>query len=113
MQQIIQHRLALLALFTFAHLVVTLGCILLAFAETSAWFDNPQLPRRFYGRAAGMLAEVLTSPGRFVWELWAAAAPGRSMPNTVEWLVFVSNSALWGVLMLIATTRLLRWRRAR
>jgi hypothetical protein len=73
-----------------------------AFSATSAEFDNPDSPRSPIARAAGTLAEILTLPGRLVWTAWAS----KNLPNAVEWVVFLANSAFWGLLIAGATGRL-------
>ena len=53
-----------------------------------------------------MLADVLMMPGLLLWTPWAS----KNLPNAVEWLLFVGNSAVWGFLIstivgLVATRR--------
>jgi len=85
-------KIRLLVLFTCVHAALALGASFYAMAAGSARFDNPELPRTFGETAAGLVANVLMSPGRFVWTSWAS----RNLPNAVEWIVVIGNSALWG-----------------
>ena len=84
-------KIRLLALFTCAHVVLTLGASLYAMTDL-ARFDNPELPRTLGMTTAGIAANVLMSPGLLVWTSWAS----KNLPNAVEWIVFIANSALWG-----------------
>jgi hypothetical protein len=85
-------NLRLIVVFTCAHVVVTLACVVYFMAAGSARFDNPELPQTLVERAAEGAANVLTLPARFLWTSWAS----RNLPNFLEWLLFAANSALWG-----------------
>jgi hypothetical protein len=78
------------------HAIVTLALGLYAGAGSSLRFDGLPAPRG--SAAAGMAAEILMSPGYLLWTTWIRA----NVPNAVEWLVYVANSALWGFLFSIA-----------
>ncbi len=93
-------KIRLLVLFTCVHGIVTLGAAVYAMTAASARFDNPELPRVFGETAAEWTAKVLMLPGRVVWTSWAS----KNLPNIVEWLLFLGNSALWGALGVIVTT---------
>jgi hypothetical protein len=88
-----------LLLFTGAHAVVTLCLMLYAFSAGMAEFDDPDLPHSGTGRTAGTVAGVLLAPGRFVW-------PTKNLPNALEWVLFLANSVVWGVLLVGATALL-------
>jgi hypothetical protein len=88
-----RRRLALIVFFTAAHGVFTLACAMHAMAESSARFDNPERPHTFGATVAGAAASGLMLPGRLAWTDWAS----RNLPNSIEWLLFLANSAVWGV----------------
>jgi uncharacterized membrane protein len=88
--------------FACAHAVVTLCMTLYAFSASSAEFDNPDLPRSATAKAVGTLVNVLSLPGRLVWTTWAS----KNLPNAVEWVVFLANSLVWGLLIAAAATML-------
>jgi hypothetical protein len=94
-----------LLFFTGAHAVVTLCLMLYAFSAGMAEFDNPDLPHSATASTTGTLASVLMVPGRFAWTAWAS----KNLPNALEWILFLANSAVWGVL-LVGATALLRGR---
>jgi hypothetical protein len=83
-------------LFTCLHGAVTLGFLLYAM-QGLARLDGFEAP---HGAAtAAIAADVLILPGYLLWTPWAS----KNLPNVVEWLLFVANSALWGfVISLIA-----------
>jgi len=94
-----------LLFFAGAHAVVTLCLMLYAFSAGMAEFDNPDLPHSATASTAGTLANVLMVPGRFAWTAWAS----KNLPNALEWMLFLANSVVWGVL-LVGATALLRGR---
>ena len=104
-----RRTLALLVLFTVIHGVVTLSCMTYAIAASSASFDGPTVPPGFAAGSAKAAVLVLTLPGRLVWTSWAS----QNLPNAVEWLLFIVNSAVWGAVVLVAGTRAIRFARRR
>lgn len=89
-----RRRFSLTVFFGCVHLVVTLGCMMYAMGMISVRFDNPDLPRTLGETIAATGAAILMLPGSLIWNTWAST----TLPNTVEWLLFVANSALWGTL---------------
>jgi hypothetical protein len=77
------------ALFTCVHAVVTLG--LSVYALTAGDVDHIEAPQRVAN--AELVADVLMLPGQLAWTSWAS----KNLPNAVEWLWVVTNSALWGL----------------
>jgi hypothetical protein len=102
-------RLRRIALFTSLHAVLTLG--LGFYAMTAGDIDGFEAPQR--AAYAQLAADVLMLPGQLVWTSWAS----KNLPNVVEWLVFIANSALWGLLFSaavgVASARRLRRPRER
>ena len=82
-----------LLLFTGLHALLTLVLTLYAFSAGMAAFDCPELPPSRSAALAGRAANVLGLPLRLLWTPWAS----MHLPNTVEWLAFLANSALWGL----------------
>jgi hypothetical protein len=89
-----RRKILLFILFTCVHTVVALSASMYEMVASSARFDNPQLPQLFGARAAETAANVLTLPGRLVWTSWAS----QNLPNNVEWLLFIANSAMWSAI---------------
>ena len=87
----------LLDLFTCVHGVITLGCLMYFMAVSSAQFDSPELQSTFIAEAAGVTTNVLMSPAQLFWTSWAS----KYLPHLLEGLLFVGNSALWGLVATI------------
>jgi hypothetical protein len=83
-------------LFACAHALVTLA---LSFYYTSAITEPvrpgsiPEISDR--AAVAGLAADILMLPGYLLWTPWAS----KNLPNFVEWLLFLANSAVWGLLI--------------
>ena len=97
-------KVRLFTLFTCAHAIFTLGCMF--YSMDFGRFDNPDLPQSFSVTAAGAAANVLMLPGLLIWTSWAS----KNLPNAVQWLLFIGNSALWG---LVGVALVNGWRRIR
>jgi hypothetical protein len=67
-----------------------------------ARFDQPGLERTAVETAATWVNRVLMLPGRIIWTSWAS----RNLPNVLEWILFVANSALWAAAGVAVMTRL-------
>ena len=78
---------------TCCHALLTLALIFYAFYAGMAEFDNPALPPSRSAAIAGDAAGVLSQPLRLVWGSRANA----HLPEAVEWVAFLSNSALWAL----------------
>jgi hypothetical protein len=78
-------------LFTFLHAVLTLA--LSVYAMTAGGIDHLEAPQR--AASAEVAADVLMLPGQLLWTTWAS----KNLPNAVEWLLFLANSALWGLVL--------------
>ena len=103
-------RLWWVVLCTCLHAIVTLALEMYAMTGSSRRFDGFAGPRG--SAAAGTVAAVLMSPGYVLWTTWAS----KNLPNAVEWLVYLANSALWGFLFSLAiaiSARCLRLHRSR
>ena len=99
----IKRAIALTFAFAFAHLVITFALTVYTFAETSARFDDPTKVESQTEKVASSVATVLTLPGRLLW----TARMSSSLPNIVEWAVFLANSILWGAVLSWVSARLL------
>ena len=56
--------------------------------------DDEPVPPSAAARLCESAAAVLMSPGRQIWQV--VQPPGRHLPDLLEHLAFVGNSALWG-----------------
>jgi hypothetical protein len=84
----------LLVLFTCVHFVFSFGTMAYSFASTMRQFDNPDLPALYGASAAHIISNALMFPFGVVWTSWAS----QNLPDLVEWVFFIANSALWGAL---------------
>jgi hypothetical protein len=78
-------------MFACSHALLMLG--LFAFGFDLSAVDGVEPPR--VKQLAMMAAGVLMLPGRLLWTAWAS----KNLPNGVQWLLLVANSALWGFLI--------------
>ena len=78
-------------LFGAMHAIVTLCLVVYANYGSSLRFDGFQ-PLRGWA-AAGTASQILMMPGYLLWTTWAS----RNLPDALEWLLLLANSALWGL----------------
>jgi hypothetical protein len=103
---VLRRKFWLFVMLTCLHCAVTLGVAIYAMAALSEQSDAPRLDRTVAEIAANSITEVLMAPLFLFWTPWAS----QHLPNSIEWLVFVANSALWAAVGVIVITRLSRWR---
>ena len=75
-----------------AHAAIWFICFMHAWKHTSARFDNPDawIPKHY--TITTRITNCLAYPLVALWTPWM----GRHMPNFLEWILFILNSALWG-----------------
>jgi len=78
-------------LFGAMHAIVTLCLLVYDNYGSSVRFDGFQPPRGW--AAAGTASQILMMPGHLLWIRWAS----KNLPDAVECLSFLANSALWGL----------------
>jgi hypothetical protein len=81
------------ALFSGLHAVTTIGLLGYGMVGSSARFDGFRPPQG--SELAGNIAEILMLPASWLWTPWAS----RHLSNTVEWLLFLGTSILWGLVL--------------
>jgi hypothetical protein len=92
------------------HLGFTLFGIMVSFGASMRRFDDPNYPVSPVSDTLGDIVGILMLPGRLVWTSWMS----KNMPNSIEWALFLANSALWGFGIAFVIERLsIRWRQAR
>jgi hypothetical protein len=79
------------------HAIVTLG--LLAYCMDMSAVDGFKPPQST--RVAATAAHGLMLPGYLLWTSWAS----KNLPNSLEWLLFIANSGLWGFVISAAVRR--------
>lgn len=84
------------------HACVALGASMLSFTAVMARFDGQASPPSYVERVSSPLANVLVQPMKLLWD----AAAMRDAPDAFEWVVFLSNSALWGFALGVVVTML-------
>ena len=82
-----------MVLFSCLHAVVALGLLGYATAGSLLRFDGFEALRG--SMTAGIAADVLALPGYVLWTTGAS----KNLPNALEWLLFLANSALWGLVL--------------
>ena len=83
-------------LFACAHALVTLALSFYCASAVTAPVSPGSIPE-ISGRAsaAGLAADLFMFPGSLLWTPWAS----KNLPNFVEWLFFLANSVVWGLLI--------------
>ena len=83
--------------FSTVHFAVVIGLLIFLYARGMSRFDSGA--ERTMLEAVGETTwEVLASP---LWPLWDSSM-SRQVPNAVEWLLVLANSALWGGFLSLA-----------
>jgi hypothetical protein len=82
----------LIAAFSCLHGLLAMTCLLLSFGSSMRSFDGGA-SESTVERVMGQAANVLFLPASLVWTRWAS----ENLPNAVEWLLLVANSAFWGL----------------
>jgi hypothetical protein len=109
---VLRWRFKLFVILTGVHATVALGLMMYAMGVGMARFDSPASDRKVAEIAASSVAHVLMAPGYFIWTAWAS----KNLPNILERLLFIANSALWaavGVAIITRTRRSVRVRSER
>lgn len=76
-----------------AHFLVLVVCYLTAFTLGMERFDKYDAKVSAVEYVIRSLAEILMSPGRYIWTSWAS----NNLHNAFEWMLLIANSALWGL----------------
>lgn len=77
------------------HLVLTMGCFILAYGSAMDAFDNPDHQSTDIERIAESLAPFLSQPAALLW----TSSMSKNMPDIVEWVVYALNSLIWGIIL--------------
>lgn len=86
-------RLRRVVLYACIHAVLTLGLGTYAMAGMLDRFDGFEMSQG--AATAEVAASVLMMPGYLLWTSWAS----KNLPNSLEWMLFAANSALWGTVI--------------
>lgn len=89
------------------HFVLSIGSLLIAFSGGLKRFDHPKIRPGWLEQTTDRIAGVLVQPGASTWR----SVRGGLLPNTVEWIIFLANSLLWGcatALIVIAIQQILQ-----
>lgn len=78
--------------FGIGHFILLVVCYMTAFTLSMDRFDQYDAKVSAAEYISGSLAEILMSPGRYLWTSWAST----HLHNVFEWLLLFANSALWG-----------------
>ena len=79
--------------FGIAYFILVVVCYMAAFTLAMERFDEGDTNAGAMEYMATMLADVLMSPGKYIWTTWAS----KNLHDAFEWILFVANSALWGL----------------
>lgn len=80
-------------MFGVAHFILLVACYLTTFTLSMERFDKDDANVSAVEYVTGSLADVLMSPGRYIWTSWAS----KNLHDAFEWILLIANSALWGV----------------
>ena len=89
------------AIFTLLHIAVLLVCM---YVFLSMKMDRAITEEDIQSRsesAMELAVKVLSMPGRLVRSAW----PGQIAPGVLEWVLFIGNSLLWGIILAFAYTK--------
>ena len=81
------------------HLVITFSLFFWSFNKTMEAFDNPytevSLIYSVIEPAITLMVNILMQPCLSVWTPWMS----KHMPDLIEWVLVLLNSALWGFVL--------------
>jgi hypothetical protein len=77
------------------HLVLSFGSFIISISSGLSAFDNPDYQRSFAEKIINIIAYILMQPCYLIWSPWM----GKNLPDIVEWILFLSNSLLWGLVI--------------
>jgi hypothetical protein len=80
--------------FAILHLIITFGCVLFSFGAGMDRFDNPRDPT-LIEKTIEYITLILMSPLYWLWTPWMS----KNVHNSIEWLLFLLNSGLWGLVL--------------
>jgi len=58
-------------------------------------FDTGEVNESIIELVTEAIANILIVPANYLWTSWAS----KNLPNSVEWILFLSNSLLWGYIV--------------
>ena len=76
------------------HLVITLACIMFTFGAGMDRFDSLKEPT-LIEKSIEYITLVLMSPLYWLWTSWMS----KNVHDSIEWLLFLLNSGLWGLVI--------------
>ncbi len=79
-------------LIALVHFVLSFGSLLISISSGLDAFDNPDYQRPLTENIINIIAYILMLPFYLIWSPWMS----KHLPDFVEWILFLSNSLLWG-----------------
>ena len=76
------------------HLIITLGCIIFTFGAGMDRFDSLK-EATLIEKSIEYITLVLMSPLYWLWTSWMS----KNIHDSIEWLLFLLNSGLWGLVI--------------
>jgi len=58
-------------------------------------FDTGIAKETLFESVTETISDILGFPGLYLWTLWAS----KNLSNIIEWLVFIGNSMIWGIVL--------------
>lgn len=89
-----KNRIKKIVVFSILHLTVLLLCITVSFSLGLDHFDTGE-QATLLESITSTLSAIFSFPGTYLWTPWAS----KNLSNIIEWLVFIGNSILWGILL--------------
>jgi hypothetical protein len=90
--------------FSLIHFAALAVSFTIAIAMSMDRFDTGDMDASISEHIAGNMTEILMTPAKYLLTIWA----GRKIPDSIEWLVFFLNSVLWGFVLALVYTRILK-----
>ncbi len=79
-------------IFSCIHFTVLITCLITSFSLGMSRFDTGDGNETIIETVTGTITNILIVPANYLWTPWAS----KNLSNIVEWILFLSNSLLWG-----------------
>ena len=109
MRSIFQRPVLLGSAVAVVHFILAMACFAFSFGDTMRRFDEGVAERTPLLALVDKLGKILMEPGMMIWR----TLPASRLPNVIEWLLVLANSALWGFAIAFVVVRIVTRRSIR
>ena len=88
--------------FSCIHFTVLIICFITSFSLGMSRFDAGDMNENIIETVTGVITNILIIPANYLWTPWAS----KNLPNFIEWILFLSNSILWGYVVAFVYSKL-------